>query len=93
MRFHGCTVHFVRAELDAGPIVVQGALPVWPGDTAERLAARVLEVEHRCYPLALELVASGRARVIGERVVIDGATSPDAVLINPPIAGTGPAKS
>jgi phosphoribosylglycinamide formyltransferase 1 len=84
VRLHGCTVHFVRAELDAGPIVVQGAVPVWPDDTTESLAARVLEVEHRCYPLALELVASGRARVVDERVGIVGATSPDAVLINPP---------
>jgi phosphoribosylglycinamide formyltransferase 1 len=84
VRLHGCTVHFVRAELDAGPIIVQGAVPVRPDDTAESLAARVLEVEHRCYPLALELVASGPARVTGERVVIESATSPDAVLINPP---------
>jgi phosphoribosylglycinamide formyltransferase-1 len=84
VRFHGCTVHFVRAELDAGPIVVQGTVPVRPDDTTESLAARVLEVEHRCYPLALELVASGRARVTGERVVIEGATSPEAALINPP---------
>ena len=83
VRLHGCTVHFVRAELDAGPIVVQGAVPVRPDDTAESLAARVLEVEHRCYPLALELVASGRARVVGERVVVEGASSPDALLINP----------
>jgi phosphoribosylglycinamide formyltransferase 1 len=84
VRLHGCTVHFVRAELDAGPIVVQGAVPVRPDDSTESLAARVLEVEHRCYPLALELVASGRARVVDERVGIVGATSPDAVLINPP---------
>jgi phosphoribosylglycinamide formyltransferase-1 len=84
VRLHGCTVHFVRTELDAGPIVVQGAVPVRPDDTAESLAARVLEVEHRCYPLALELVASGRARVIDERVVIEGAKAPDALLINPP---------
>ena len=84
VRVHGCTVHFVRAELDAGPIVVQGAVAVRPADTAESLAARVLEIEHRCYPLALELVASGRAQVVGERVVTQGATSPGAVLINPP---------
>jgi phosphoribosylglycinamide formyltransferase 1 len=84
VRLHGCTVHFVRADLDAGPIVVQGAVPVQPEDTPESLAARVIEVEHRCYPLALELVASGRARVVGERVVVDDAISADAVLINPP---------
>lgn len=83
VRVHGCTVHLVRAELDAGPIVVQGVVPVCPGDTEETLAARVLAVEHRCYPLALEAVASGRARIENERVVVDGATAPETVLINP----------
>jgi phosphoribosylglycinamide formyltransferase-1 len=87
VRLHGCTVHFVRAEVDAGPIIVQGAVPVWPGDTAESLAARVLEIEHRCYPLALELIASGRARVVEQRVVIDGAMSSETVLINPEDVG------
>ncbi len=83
VRFHGCTVHFVRAAVDAGPIISQGVVPVRPDDTPETLAARVLEVEHRCYPLALELVASGRARVVGERVMIEGASPPGTVLINP----------
>jgi phosphoribosylglycinamide formyltransferase-1 len=69
---HGATVHFVRAETDAGPIVVQGAVPVLPGDTPETLAARTLEIEHRIYPLALKLVASGAATVSGERVVLSG---------------------
>jgi phosphoribosylglycinamide formyltransferase-1 len=83
VRFSGCTVHFVRAEVDAGPIIVQGVVPVHPDDTPETLAARVLQAEHRCYPLALELVASGRARVKGDSVVIDGAGAPDAMVINP----------
>lgn len=83
VRFHGCSVHFVRPALDAGPIIVQGVVPVHQDDTPETLAARVLAVEHRCYPLALELVASGRARVEQERVVIDGATVPETVLISP----------
>ena len=83
VRFHGCTVHFVRAEVDAGPIIVQGILAVRPDDTPERLAARVLALEHRCYPQGLELVASGRARVVDERVVIKGATVPEAALLNP----------
>jgi phosphoribosylglycinamide formyltransferase-1 len=83
VRFAGCTVHFVRAEVDAGPIIVQGVVPVRIEDTVETLAARVLQAEHRCYPLALELVASGRARVVDERVVIEGAESPATVLINP----------
>ena len=71
---HGATVHLVRAETDAGPIVVQGAVTVLPGDTAEGLAARVLEVEHRLYPLALRLVASGEARIEGESVFVPAAT-------------------
>lgn len=83
VRFHGCTVHFVRAEVDAGPIIVQGAAPVRLDDTPATLATRVLAVEHRCYPLALELVASGRARVEGERVVVGGASVRSTVLINP----------
>jgi phosphoribosylglycinamide formyltransferase 1 len=83
VRFHGCTVHFVRAEVDAGPIIVQGVLPVRPDDTPEMLAARVLEIEHRCYPLALDLVASGRTRVVGERVLIDRHAVAETVLINP----------
>lgn len=83
VRFAGCTVHLVRPDVDAGPIVVQGVVPVEADDTTESLAARVLAVEHQCYPLALELVASGRARIVGERVVIDGTQAPAQALINP----------
>jgi phosphoribosylglycinamide formyltransferase 1 len=82
-RFTGCTVHLVRAEVDDGPIVVQAVVPVRQDDTEGSLAARVLGAEHRCYPMALELLASGRARVIGERVVIDSAVAPDALVLNP----------
>ena len=83
VRFTGCTVHLVRAEVDAGPILVQAAVPVRQDDTEASLAARVLAAEHRCYPMALELLASGRAQVIDERVVIDGAMAPDATVLNP----------
>ena len=69
VKITGCTVHFVRNEMDTGPIVAQAALPVLPDDTAESLAARVLEAEHRLYPHALRLVASGAVRVEGESVV------------------------
>jgi phosphoribosylglycinamide formyltransferase-1 len=69
-RFAGCTVHFVRAEIDAGPIILQRAVPVLPGDDPERLAARVLAAEHQAYPAALRLIAEGRVRVAGERVEI-----------------------
>ena len=68
VRIHGCTVHLVRAALDDGPILVQGIVPVMEGDEEATLAARVLEVEHRCYPLALAGLASGRLTVAGERV-------------------------
>jgi phosphoribosylglycinamide formyltransferase 1 len=61
-KIHGCTVHFVEPELDAGPIIAQEAVPVMDDDTPESLAARVLEKEHEIYPQALALVASGRAR-------------------------------
>ena len=72
VRVHGCTVHLVRPELDDGPILVQGVVPVLAGDDPGTLARRVLEVEHRCYPLALEGMASGTLRVEGDRVVGSG---------------------
>lgn len=65
----GCSVHFVRPEMDTGPIIAQAEVPVLPADTVETLAARVLEAEHRLYPHALRLVASGAVRVEGETVV------------------------
>ena len=59
---HGATVHFVSAEMDSGPIIVQAEVPVLAGDTPDTLAARVLEAEHRIYPQALRRVAHDRAR-------------------------------
>ncbi len=82
-RFSGCTVHFVRPAVDNGPIIVQAVVPVLPGDDTDSLAARVLEQEHRCYPLALRLIAEGRVRVENERVAIDDMDAPGGVLINP----------
>ncbi len=79
----GCTVHFVRPALDAGPIIAQAAVPVLPGDDASRLADRVLAAEHRIYPMALNLVLEGRVRVIAERVVVDAAARADDMLVNP----------
>jgi phosphoribosylglycinamide formyltransferase-1 len=70
VRIHGATVHFVRETMDEGPIIAQAAVPVLEGDTADILAERVLAAEHRIYPAALEWVASGRARVVAERVVL-----------------------
>jgi phosphoribosylglycinamide formyltransferase-1 len=68
VRVHGCTVHLVRPELDDGPILVQGVVPVLAGDDPATLARRVLEVEHRCYPLAVEGLASGALAVEAGRV-------------------------
>ncbi len=83
MRVHGCTVHLVRPALDDGPILVQGVVPVHQDDDEMTLAARVLEVEHRCYPLALDLLSSGRVRIEGDRVRILDETSPTVTLVNP----------
>ena len=71
-KIHGATVHFVVAEMDSGPIIAQGAVAVHEGDSEAALAARVLAVEHRIYPLALKLLAEGRVRVVDGRCLIDG---------------------
>jgi len=84
VRFTGCTVHFVREIMDSGPIIAQAAVPVLPGDDADILAARVLAAEHRLYPLALRLVAEGRAHVDGERVEFTAPVgTADAAILNP----------
>ncbi len=82
VRLHGCTVHLVTPDLDDGPILVQAAVPVLADDDADRLAARVLEQEHRIYPLALRLLAEGRVRVDGNRAAI-AAPGPTGALVNP----------
>jgi phosphoribosylglycinamide formyltransferase 1 len=69
VKVSGCTVHFVDEGLDAGPIIVQRAVPVHDGDTAESLSARILEEEHRAYVEALQILASGRYRIDGRRVI------------------------
>ena len=81
----GCTVHFVRSELDSGPIVAQAAVPVLGNDTADSLATRVLEAEHRLYPHALRLVASGAVRVEGEHVIGTASEEKQAPLFSPPL--------
>lgn len=84
VRLHGCTVHLVTPELDDGPIIAQAAVPVLPTDTPDALAARVLEQEHRIYPLALRLLAEGRVTVDGNRALVD-APGPAAALVNPAV--------
>ncbi|GEO79997.1 phosphoribosylglycinamide formyltransferase [Pararhodospirillum oryzae] len=83
VRVHGCTVHLVRPDMDNGPILAQAALAIAPDDTPDSLAARVLTLEHRIYPLALRLMAEGRVRVVDGRALVDGAASPATTLINP----------
>lgn len=89
VRIVGCTVHYVRAEMDAGPIIVQAAVPVLPGDDADALAARILEAEHRCYPLAVKLIAEGCAAVTGDTVRIAGTSAPAGIMVNPAETETG----
>jgi phosphoribosylglycinamide formyltransferase-1 len=86
LKLHGCTVHFVRPEMDTGPIIAQAAVPVLAGDTPDQLADRVLAAEHRLYPQALRLIAAGKVRVEGEIVVIEDAGDPAALLINPALS-------
>ena len=87
VKIHGATVHFVVPEMDSGPVIAQGALGVCDDDTAETLAARVLAIEHRIYPLALRLVAEGRVRIENARCLIDGAHNSDGVLLVPGAGG------
>jgi phosphoribosylglycinamide formyltransferase-1 len=83
VRFTGCTVHFVRPEMDEGPIIVQAAVPVLATDDEAALAARVLAAEHRCYPLAVRWIAEGRVRIDGNRIAIDGIPGAPDSLVNP----------
>jgi len=85
IKIAGCTVHFVSTEMDAGPIVGQAAVPVLPGDDAEKLAARILAAEHRLYPACVKLVAERRARLMSNGVVqLDAGPNADALLFSPP---------
>jgi phosphoribosylglycinamide formyltransferase-1 len=72
VKVSGATVHLVTPDLDAGPIVVQAAVPVLPGDTVDTLSARILAEEHRIYPEAVRLVLGGRWRIDGRRFTIAG---------------------
>jgi len=84
VKLHGATVHVVTGQLDGGPIVIQGAVPVAAGDTEESLAARVLEVEHRIYPQAVRWFVEGRIEFDGDgRVQVRGARAGKEQLIAP----------
>ena len=93
LKLHGCTVHFVTPEVDAGPIIAQAAVPVLAGDTKATLAQRVLKAEHRLYPMALRLVAGGRARMEGARVVLEpglDVEATSAVIFAPELRAAAP---
>lgn len=85
VKISGATVHFVIPETDAGPIIMQGAVPVLDDDTSDTLAARVLGVEHRIYPDALYLVASGATRVDGDICKSSAGASADDALVSPTV--------
>lgn len=88
VRFSGCTVHFVNEECDEGPIIIQAAVPVFPDDTEDELAQRILQQEHRIYPRAIQLYAEGRLHVVGRKVLVDGLRRNDSQsLIHPPLDG------
>ena len=88
VRFSGCTVHFVNEECDEGPIIIQAVVPVFPDDTEEQLAERILQQEHRIYPRAIQLYAEGRLQVVGRKVMVDGLGRDQApILVHPPLDG------
>jgi phosphoribosylglycinamide formyltransferase-1 len=83
VKFSGCTVHFVRAAVDTGPIIAQAVVPVEDADDEDRLAARILAAEHRLYPLAVRLFAEGRLQIDGNRVAVTGGSPPEVAALNP----------
>ena len=83
VKISGCTVHFVTEEMDSGPILAQAAVTVLNDDTPETLAARILVAEHKLYPHALALLASGRAILEGGRVRVDGGAGQHSGLFSP----------
>ncbi|WP_420348686.1 phosphoribosylglycinamide formyltransferase [Pelagibius sp.] len=86
VKLHGCTVHFVNEAVDGGAIIGQAAVPVQAGDDPQRLAARVLQAEHRLYPHCLRLLAEGRVHLLEGRSQIEGASDPGAALFSPDLS-------
>jgi phosphoribosylglycinamide formyltransferase-1 len=92
VKLSGCTVHFVDELMDHGPIIVQAAVPALPNEGREALAARILAMEHRVYPQALQWLATGRLRIEGRHVRLLDPASParsaplsSTALVNPPL--------
>ena len=90
VKISGATVHFVIPETDAGPVLMQGAVAVRDDDTPETLAERILEIEHRIYPDALRLLASGLVRLDGDTCKTAGSAGSDATLISPAVGSRRP---
>jgi phosphoribosylglycinamide formyltransferase 1 len=84
-RISGCTVHFVDAGMDTGPVIIQAAVPVSPDDTDDTLSERILRLEHKIFPQAIRLFADNRLKIEGRRVKIDGYNLKDTAIINPPL--------
>jgi phosphoribosylglycinamide formyltransferase-1 len=89
VKISGATVHFVIPETDAGPILMQGAVAVLDDDTAQTLAERILQIEHRIYPEALRRLASGQIRLEGTICKTAGGDGPDDSLISPAVSQAG----
>ncbi len=86
VKFAGCTVHFVDEGTDTGPIIIQAVVPVYDGDTAETLNARILKQEHKIFSQAIQLYAEGRLEVRGKRVLaLNFPRAPETFMINPPV--------
>src|ERR1700688_2010760 len=87
VKIAGCTVFFVTPGVDVGPVIVQAAVPVMPGDDEQRLAARILQQEHRIFPHAISLFQQGRLEIRGRQVIIkgDSSTPNSSPLVNTPV--------
>jgi phosphoribosylglycinamide formyltransferase 1 len=83
VRLSGCTVHLVIPDLDAGPIIAQAAVPVFPGDTEEKLSARILRQEHQLYPLVVRWFAEGRVRQRNGLVEVEDVPAGATLLFSP----------
>lgn len=82
-KISGCTVHFVDDGVDTGPIISQAVVPIHPDDSAESLAARILEQEHKIYPQAIQWIAEGRVKIVNRQVEITGSDIATGTLTNP----------
>ncbi len=83
VKFSGCTVHFVRPNMDEGPIIIQSVVAIQPKDTPDSLASRILAEEHKIYPLAIRLIANDKISIKNGLVKIKGSVTPQTTLTNP----------